>query len=234
MMYCPQCCGAMPEPQSSSGERLCPQCTAADDGDSRHWANAARVANLAEAGYLVSKLESEGIEARLVETNSFDALGGAWGNLYLLQVAKNQIDEARLLLHSEAAEADTEEPYWRERGAEDAVEPDPLVVWRPVALMALAGMATLWYGASQWAAQRPPQPVGNITDLAAAMDDVGQPFVVLDAQGNLVHRLTYQSRQQSWKLESDYNGDGKVDRLRRYDARPRRQQGGQEIAAWRN
>lgn len=232
MMYCPQCCRPMPEPQSSSAERICPQCAVANEGESRDWASAARVTSLAEAGYLVSMLEGEGIEARLVELSSFDATGGAWGNHYLLQVVRHQVEQAKPLLQSEASEAEGEEAYWQSRGEQE--ESDSRVVWRPVALMALAGMATLWYGATQWAAQRPPRPPQNIADLAAAMDDVGQPFVVIDAQGNLVHRLTYQSRQQVWLLESDYNGDGRVDHLRRFDARPRRAQGAQEMAAWRN
>lgn len=242
MMYCPHCCRPMPEIASSRAPRLCPSCARAqatadqrtsstEEGETGSWVNAARVSNLAEAGYLVSLLEEEGIEARLVESPSFDAMGGAWRNSYLLQVEPEQLDLARPLLHNEAAEADSEGPYWNGDGSE---EPDAMVVWRPVALMALAGVATLWYGATHWAEQRPPRPEQNVADLARAIDDIGQPFVVVDGEGNLVHRLSYQARTQCWLLESDHNGDGVVDRTRTYDARARKQRGQQEMAAWRN
>lgn len=241
MMYCPHCCRPMPELASSRAARLCPQCakaqgtaeqrgSALEEGDPGTWVNAARVSNLAEAGYLVSLLEEEAIAARLVESPSFDATSGAWRNSYLLQVDPEQLEQARPLLHSEAAEADSEGPYWN--GEEE--EPDPMVVWRPVALMALAGVATLWYGATHWAEQRPPRPEQSMVDLARAIDDIGQPFVVVDGEGNLVHRLSYQARTQRWLLESDHNGDGIVDRTRTFDARARRERGQQEIAAWRN
>lgn len=219
MSYCPQCHRAITDSQASALASLCPDCLA--EGFSTDvWKNAARVSSLAEGGYLVSLLESEGIAARLIESEAFDAAGGSWRSSYMLQVAEQDLPRARPLLMEEAAEADREEPAYGPNGEPLQLEADPMVMWRPVALMALAGVATLWYGAARWNERHPPHRVPAAADLAATMDSIGEPFVIVSGRGNLQHRLWYSAAQGRWYLESDTDGDGLLDRRREFHLHP--------------
>ena len=52
------------------------------------WANVARIASVAEAGYLANLLTGQGIAAQVVEVPSFSAIGGEWTHGYVLQVER--------------------------------------------------------------------------------------------------------------------------------------------------
>jgi hypothetical protein len=95
-----------------------------------------------------------------------------------------------------------------------------MVIWRPVALMAIAGVATLWYGAAHWNERHPPHLAPSAVDLATAMDAIGEPFVIESGRGNLQHRLWYSAAQGKWYLESDTNDDGRLDRRREFHMQP--------------
>ncbi len=220
MSYCPQCLRLVDDAEFAGGDTICPHCQGDDFAEGSAWGNAARVTNLAEGGYLVSLLESEGIDARLVQSDSFDALGGSWRSGYLLQVAQDELERARPLLIEEAAEAEGEESAWGPNGEPLDIEPDPMVIWRPVALMAIAGVATLWYGAAHWNERHPPHRVPSAVDLATAMDSIGEPFVIENGRGTLQHRLWYSAAHKRWFLESDTDNDGRLDRRREFHMQP--------------
>src|SRR5690606_25229332 len=71
MSYCPQCHRPIADTEFEGSDALCPTCRSEESAEDSAWGNAARVTSLAEGGYLVSLLESEGIEARLIEADSF-------------------------------------------------------------------------------------------------------------------------------------------------------------------
>ena len=56
--------------------------------------NVARVANLAEAGFLTDELVGLGIEARIHQLEDFNALNDRWTSLYLIQVPSENAEEA--------------------------------------------------------------------------------------------------------------------------------------------
>lgn len=210
MPVCPECQEFFRHSDIPRDVAGCPHCGERTDSNVG-WQNAARVGNLAEAGYLVSRLAGEGIEARLVGTDSFDAITGAWASAYLLQVAPESLAPARELLLAEAEEADREELNLDERGESRDEEPLHLVLWRPVALMAVAGLATLWLG-QRFAEPRPRvAPHRGPAALGRAIEAIGEPFVVENGAGHVQHRLQYRSAQRAWLLESDTDGDGRLD-----------------------
>jgi hypothetical protein len=218
MPTCPRCDAFITSVDSANGD--CPQCHAAEHEarDARHgdWRSAAKVTNLAEAGYLVSRLAGEGIEARLFQSESFSAMNGSWSSTYVLQVPATMLEDAGEILRSEAEEFEREQPEYDSFGEPIDDEPVHLVFWRPVALMAVAGLATLWLG--QRVADPRPRvaPHRSAAALGAAMEAVGKPFVVTTDAGRVYHRLRYHSGNRTWYLESDTDGDGRLDRHQRF------------------
>ena len=207
-------------------ERYCPRCAAEQLSESRDggWVSVARVANLAEAGYLVNRLADDEVAAQLVESESFSVLSGTWSNSYTIQVDAESADAARKLLQTEAELLAHEEPEFDADGEPLQAEPVHLVIWRPVALMAVAGFATLWLG--QRAADPRPRavPNRNAAALGLAIEAVGKPFVVTGDEGQLQYRLQYRAANRTWCLDSDTDGDGKLDRRQQFviEAEPAR------------
>ena len=73
----------------------CPNCGGAiKQQDSVPWTNVARVANLAEAGFLADELVGLGIEARIHQSDDFNALNDRWTSLYLIQVPSEHAEDA--------------------------------------------------------------------------------------------------------------------------------------------
>lgn len=217
MPICPNCNELTASAELALG--MCPRCREQSPENSlpsTHWQSVAQVANLAEAGYLTSCLVAEGIEARLHESESFSALAGNWSRSYLVQVAAQSADSARTILSAEAREFELDEPECDAFGEPIDAEPLHLVLWRPIALMAVAGLATLWLS------QRLPDPRPriaphrNAAELAAAVEAAGKPFVVQGENGQVQHRLQYQAADRTWCLDSDTDGDGKLDRHQQF------------------
>lgn len=222
MPSCPTCNAYLTPLQLADND--CPDCRgrAAASGPQHRddWRSAAKVVNLAEAGYLASRLEGEGIAARLVQSDSFSAVDGTWSSYYVLQVPSDALPASTELIRLESEQLRGEEPDFDQFGEPIEHEPVHLVFWRPVALMAVAGLATLWLG------QHVPDPRPRVAPhrsaaaMAAAVEALGEPMVVVDATGRTTHRLRYRSDSRSWLLESDTNHDGRFDRRQRFVLEP--------------
>ncbi len=223
MPVCPRCDEFITTVDLADGscphcQRSAPRTSATDD---QEWRAAAKVGNLAEAGYLVSRLAGDGIEARLVESESFSAASGHWSSSYVLQVPRVALTAAGEILRSEAEEFERDQPDCDRFGEPIDAEPVHMVFWRPVALMAVAGLATLWLG-HRVAEPRPRvAPNRNAAALGSAIESVGEPFVVTSDTGRVHHRLWYRSANRTWYLEADTDGDGRLDRQQRFVIEPR-------------
>ena len=218
MPTCPSCHEFITTVALADG--ICPHCqgtkpalSAAKDKD---WASAAKVSNLAEAGYLVSRLSGDSIDARLVESETFNAMTGNWHVKYVLQVPADELETALAILRTEAEEFEREQPEYDGFGEPVDDEPVHLVFWRPVALMAVAGLATLWLGQRAADPRQRVLPNRNAAALGSAIEAVGEPFVVTAETGRVHHRLRYRSANRTWYLESDTDGDGQLDQQRQF------------------
>lgn len=176
------------------------------------WRDAAKLVNLAEAGYLVSCLEQQGLAARLVQAESFSAVTGTWDNKYVLQVAASSITEALEIVRSESEQIRNEEPEYDEFGEPIESEPVHLVFWRPIALMAVAGLATLWLGQRVAEQRQRVAPNRNAAALGDALEALGEPLIVVNEDGQTKHRLRFRPQDRTWRLESDTDGDGQLER----------------------
>jgi hypothetical protein len=110
------------------------------------WINVARVTNLAEAGFLVDELTGDGIDARIFQSDDFNALTDRWLVSYLIQSPPECAQSAAAHIRTHLAEIESYQAagateagatgdWSEERPAFDAQ------AWRPVALVVLAGVA---------------------------------------------------------------------------------------------
>jgi hypothetical protein len=177
------------------------------------WIDVARVTNLAEAGFLTDELVGHGIDAQIHQLQEFSALSDCWTSLYLIRVPDSQAPRAaaqiRRHLTDDAAEYEAEPAGggWLAEGHAS----DPLL-WRPLALVVLAGVSSFVLG--QRFSDRPdPKPERRPPRdlLVSAMESIDRPFVITPAPGQAGHRLQFDRRRQSWILETDRDGDGLYD-----------------------
>lgn len=174
--------------------------------------DAVRVANLAEAGYLVSLLQAEGLEAIVCEDRQFDAASGFWRVDYVLRAPADQLHKVAHALRDEA-EAINREP---DRLADEQQDPLQRVLWPPAALLTLAGVVSFLAGQHLGADSRPTAP-GMLGDTVAG---IGQPFYTEPTPDGVRRRLQFDSRQREWLLDTDTDGDGRFDRRSRFAAPP--------------
>jgi hypothetical protein len=193
----------------------CPNCGQLARNHEGKWHNAARVVSLAEAGYLVNLLGASAVSARIYEDRAFNALSGRWDHAYLIQVPSDHLSQAAVMLRHESDAADQEDgdEFWSDgKPAQD----EALIFWRPVALMAIAGVASFVVG------QRFAQESGDGRErpyaqaLVAAMEQAGMPLVTEPRGDAPRHRFIFQRHQRTWYVQSDRNGDGHYESTREF------------------
>lgn len=199
---------------AAAGE--CPQCGSRLVRDEpKRWINIARVANLAEAGYLVDELLGEDIDARIYQSEDFSAATDRWQVSYLIQSPPEDAQSAAETIRRHLAEMDAyPEPNAGDPWSDYRPALDPFM-WRPVALVVLAGMASFVLG-QRFAADRDSRPPRN--SLPRAVSAIGRPLVTEPAPGEPRHRLYYRWREQAWYLDTDADADGRYESQQRFQA----------------
>lgn len=218
--FCPEC--ARPTDDDGGRRRspqACPHCGASlANEEANRWVNVARVTNLAEAGFLVDELAGEAIVARIYQSEDFSALTDRWLVSYLIQSPPQDAPAAAARIRRHLAEIESyQEPTGANVGLWNDDRPafDP-VLWRPMAIVILAGVASFILGQRFAADRDPPRPQRN--SLSGAVTAIGRPLVTEPAPGLPRHRLYYHRREQAWYLETDANTDGKFEARQRFHA----------------
>jgi hypothetical protein len=208
MFVCPKCASSVDTAYSKRSHPTCPRCGAdvgrAQDGS---WIDVARVANLAEAGFLTDELIGMDIDAQIYQLEEFSALTDRWSTVYLIRVPSQLGHEAAAQIRQHLADeaAETESGAMRFRFSADAESMDPLF-WRPVALVVLAGVASFLLGQrfSDQHVDRGPTR-GN---LSTALGAIGRPLQTEPVPGQPCHRLSFDRRKQILYLDTDRGSDG--------------------------
>jgi hypothetical protein len=218
MFVCPKCASTVDIAYSKTSQAACPYC-GADRGGSQEnsWIDVARVANLAEAGFLTDELIGLEIDAQIYQLEEFSALTDRWSTVYLIRVPSHLGHEAaahiRQHLAEEAAEPDSAVMGFR--FSADAESMDPLL-WRPVALVVLAGVASFLLGqrfSEPHVDRRPTR--GN---LSTALGAIGRPLATEPVPGQPCHRLSFDRRKEIWYLDTDRDSDGLFETRQRFEA----------------
>lgn len=218
MHVCPECRRGIDD-HDSLATGFCPYCRSdLPDAGSPDWTSVARVANLAEAGFLCDELSTLGIENRLVQSESFSALSGGWSAAYVIQVSPDDATAATSQLKSHLSEVESDRgdrEFHRPLLAGDDHTIDP-VFWRPVALMLIAGVASFALGRQMPNDRNPRQPAPRRGSMSMAIEAIGRPLVTEPNAAGACHRLIFDDRQRCWYLETDGDGDGRFERRQRF------------------
>ena len=221
MATCHACGRAVILAAKESRADVCPHC-GADLGrpHGESWRDVARTGSLAEAGFLANDLMTCGIETRIHHSDTFSALHGAWVDSYVLQVTDGQAAVAADRIRQQTADAEADHrpidgPDWYD-------QPDSLetVLWRPIALIVIAGVASFLLGERFGERRvRVDQPTSG-RSLHSAVEAIGRPFTTSFQPGQPRHRLRFDARRDAWQLDTDSDGDGHYERSRFYPLAP--------------
>jgi hypothetical protein len=216
-IFCPNCATSYDASRSHGARRTCPNCGGAiKEQDLVLWTNIARVANLAEAGFLTDELVGLGIDARIHQLDDFNAVSDRWTSLYLIQVPSENAEEAaaQIQLHRD--------DDVRNQGDINS-HPAPLsshlmdpLFWRPVALIVLTSIASFVIG-QRLSGQNGGRPLAS-NSLPSTANQIGRPFVTEPVAGKPRYRLSFDSQQEAWLLETDRDNDGRYDAQQRFHA----------------
>jgi hypothetical protein len=184
--------------------------------ETNRWINVARVTNLAEAGFLADELAGEGIIARIYQTEDFSALTDRWMSSYLIQSPPGEASAAAARIRRHLAEIESyQEPSASGTWGDERPALEP-TLWRPVAVVVLAGMASFALGQRFAADRELARPPRN--SLSGAITAIGRPLVTEPAPGLARHRLYYHWRDEAWYLDTDADSDGRYESRRQFHA----------------
>lgn len=216
MPTCNSCSMTFDSAQAGGSPGVCPFCGAQQAPDTG-WTSVARVVSLAEAGFLANDLDEQGIQTRVVQTESFSALTGAWDVAYVIQAHDDEAATAAARIREHTDQETADQAWEPEHDVFVADErPVDMVIWRPLALMVFAGMAAFWLG-QRFAEQGGKQPQIDVPQsLSSAVAEIGRPFATEPLPGKPRYRLTFDRHSQSWNLDADGDGDGQFERHRRF------------------
>jgi hypothetical protein len=202
----------------SASRDACSQCgTSLRSQEDRGCIDVARLTNLAEAGFLADELIGLGFDAQIHQQQEFSALTDRWSAHYLIRVPADYAHEAAAHIRQYMAEADRDDrSTYQYTATVDSMDP---LLWRPVALVILAGVSSFVLGqrfSEQNEVQIDRRPSRD--SLSSAIESIDRPFVTAPGRGQAGHRLSFDGKRQKWVLETDRDGDGRFDSRRAFHA----------------
>lgn len=217
MLICHHCRHHFDAPEAAA-TAICPECRSeVRVPEPAQWVSVVRTSNLAEAGYLANELESGGFDSQIRQHDSFSAIDGSWTTRFLIQVPAENAQPAADHLRFHLAENELAAPV---PSAEDfAVDAAGrgVVVWRPLALMIVAGAAVLLIGHKIRELRGRPHEPPSRARLLQVLERIDRPFVSVDpGQAGNRFRLLFNRPGQVWRLQEDMDGDGRYDREWRF------------------
>ena len=219
MTVCPQCDTAIDVDRSSAEAAVCAHCggTLAPTFADETWLSVARVANLAEAGFITDELIGRGIDARVHQLDEFNAATDRWAAQYLIRVPSDSAQPAaehiRQYLTEEPPARPTVLDAFRLTVGGSASDP---ASWRPVIAVLLVGVASFALG--QRFSDAPPQRRPARSDLAMTIAGIGRSLSTAPTANQPRYRLSFDPHQQRWTLDTDRDNDGVFDRTQQFNA----------------
>jgi hypothetical protein len=178
------------------------------------WIDVARLANLAEAGFLVDELIGLGLKARIHQLEEFNAATDRSTRAYLIQVPREVAQDAASHIQKYLFEDDEDHRpvldafrFQMGRSSED------LVSWRAMTLLTIAGVIGFAFGQSF---SQTPVPRNRPKELSAALRSIGRPFMTVPSANQPQFRLSFDDASGEWTVDSDADRDGVFEISRRF------------------
>ncbi|HEX4413237.1 MAG TPA: hypothetical protein VH107_06385 [Lacipirellulaceae bacterium] len=180
------------------------------------WVDVARVANLAEAGFIVDELVGIGLPARVHQLDGFSAATDRWSAQYLIRVPEGFVSAAATQVEQYLAEEPDGKRTLLQKLREQAQDlpRDQSTSWRPVLVVVLVGVTSFLLGhqTSEQVGQRPVRS----NQLGNAISAVGRPFIAEPAANQPGYRLSFDGEQHLWTLGVDRDHDGVYESSRHF------------------
>ncbi|HEX3599706.1 MAG TPA: hypothetical protein VHU84_06150 [Lacipirellulaceae bacterium] len=185
-----------------------PDCTpTSDEKGHEEWTDVARVANLAEAGFIADELNGRGIRARIHQLNEFRAASDRWSSQYLIRVQSEDASKA----------AEHVRQYLTEDGPGNRPTLDAFRFslrdrtgdppsWRPIVAFVLFGVAGFVLG--QRFAEESASLHASPVALPKVVEEIGRPLITEPAANQPRYRLSFDRRRQLWTVDADRDNDG--------------------------
>lgn len=218
MYMCPHCDATADLGRSLDPGDSCSVCgRVAPNADAIQWTDVARVANLAEAGFICDELVGQGIEARVHHFEDFDAASHRQSSRYLIRVPADLAAEAAAHVRQYLNEESDGQPTLLDRFRFIAgVTDGESISWRPIVLVVLAGVASFALG-QRFSQDRGDQRLPP-NSLPSTIGEIGRPFITEPAANQPRYRLSYDRQQQAWTLGIDRDNDGQFESAEHFGA----------------
>jgi len=180
------------------------------------WADVARVANLAEAGFIADELTGLGFQARVQQLNEFSAARDRWSDHYLIRVpiesaaAAGELVRAHLL--QDAPSGRTLLSILRTSVAEGG----EYAAWKPIVSIVLVGVTSFMLG--HQLTEGPATHHVQENALAAALAETDNAFVSQARPNQPQYRLSLDQPHRIWTLSTDRDHDGAFESSRQFSA----------------
>lgn len=194
------------------------QLVVADGVDSAFWVDVARVANLAEAGFIVDELAGMGLPARVHQLNEFSAATDRRSAQYLIRVPEDFGSAAAIHVEQYLSEDPPGKRTLLQKLREQVqvLPRDQSTSWRPALVVTLVGVTSFLLG-HQVSEQGSSRQVRS-NELTSAFSAVGRPFTSEPAANQPGYRLSFDGDLHLWTLGIDRDHDGVYESSQQFTA----------------
>ncbi len=213
-LQCPECNLVLPEKDPVPA--FCSGCGVKLPGV-QDWVPVARMANLAEAGYMADYLAQEEIATDIAQENDFNAAAGAWLSSYIVRVSRDdEKSSRRLLTTGEYGEGDQLPDDWQRTTGNSPGSFSWSAMKRICFVCVVVGLV---YLALDIQPQQPGQgQEGEVISFEQFMSQQPGPWIHHDPAG-VRSELFFNPEQNCMMLEQDRDGDGVTDYYQTFQTR---------------
>ncbi len=178
------------------------------DDTTMPWIDVARVANLAEAGFIVDELIGLGFQARVHQLDEFSAATDRWSAKYLIRAPDEYAAAAAVHIGQYLSEEPIGQRTMLERLRESVgnMPQDRTASRKYVLIVTLVGVTSFLFGHEYSEPAAPRQ--NRSSDLTTAIKSVGVTLSSEPAANRPNYQLSFDPQHQLWTLSADRDHDG--------------------------
>jgi hypothetical protein len=180
------------------------------------WTDVARVANLAEAGFIADELTGLGFQARVQQLNEFSAARDRWSDHYLIRVPAESAAAAGELVRAHLLQDPSIGRTLLSTLRTSVADGGEHAAWKPVVSIVLVAVTSFMLGHQLSEGSATHHVREN--SLGAALAQTGGPFVSQIRANQPQYRLSLDQSHRIWTLSTDRDHDGVFESSRQFTA----------------
>jgi hypothetical protein len=180
------------------------------------WVDVARVANLAEAGYIADELTGLGFQTRVQPLKEFSAANDRWSDHYLIRVPEPSALAAAELVREHLSPDSPNNRTLLTTIRNSVADENGHSAWKPIASIVLVSVTSFILG--HQLTEGPATRRVPTNALAAALSETGQAFVSKLRPNQAQYQLSFDQPHRLWTLSADRDHDGVFESSRQFTA----------------